>query len=108
MSAVIKAVGISDGRALLHDLWVENFDVDAEPLVRASIIHADGSMTINCAWGGVIRLTPDPERAMRFVSTSKALQAWNTESTKRPLRPDGLPNKPMTALTVEVLPSWQS
>lgn len=105
MSVIIRAVGIADGRALLRDLWVEDYDVDAEPLVRASIIHSDGSMTINCAWGGVIRLTPDPERAVRFVSTSKALQAWNTQSKQRPLRPDGLPNRPLTALTVEIV-SW--
>jgi hypothetical protein len=67
-----------------------------------SRVNEDGSVTLNCAFGGTIRLTRDRARAMRFANNGEAMTAWNMVSNARPLRPDGKPNKPLTALTVEV------
>jgi hypothetical protein len=46
--------------------------------------------------------TRDLNNAMQFVSFEHAYRAWNTQSKIRPLRPDGKPNKPLTAFSVEV------
>lgn len=53
---------------------------------------------------GAVELTADINEALQFASVREALQAWNTQSRTTPLRDDGRPNKPLTALTVELLP----
>lgn len=54
------------------------------------------------AFGGIGYFTssPDVAKAMRFPSLEAALQAWRTQSTLRPLRADGKPNRPLTALSI--------
>jgi hypothetical protein len=42
------------------------------------------------------------ERAMRFEDSIKALEFWRRQSTVNPIRQDGKPNRPMTALTVTI------
>ena len=49
--------------------------------------------------------TSDPDKAMRFASAGEAMAFWNKPSTVLPLRPDGKPNKPLTALTVSIEPA---
>jgi hypothetical protein len=44
----------------------------------------------------------DPTQALHFESNAAALKVWRTPSLIRPLRPDGQPNRPLTAYTVEV------
>ena len=39
---------------------------------------------------------------MRFVSIAEAMEYWRTVSTTVPFRPDGKPNRPLTAYTVEI------
>jgi hypothetical protein len=56
-------------------------------------------------YGGRITLTTRRSEALRFNSRVDAMMAWNTVSTRQPLRPDRQPNKPMTALTVEIEPA---
>ena len=102
--SVIKVHGTADGMLFQGELWIESFDVDGVAVLPFSRVNADGSVTINCAFGGVIELTRDRSRAMHFDGTAEAMRAWNTVSATRPRRPDGLPNKPLTALTVEVGP----
>jgi hypothetical protein len=41
---------------------------------------------------------------MRFETRADALRFWNRQSRIMPLRPDGQPNKPLTALTICVEP----
>lgn len=48
------------------------------------------------------RWTDDPAKAKRFPSFQAAMDCWNAQSTKVPLRPDGKPNKPLTAFSVTV------
>jgi hypothetical protein len=42
------------------------------------------------------------ELAMRFKTLRDAMEFWRTQSTVRPLRPDGKPNRPLTASTISV------
>jgi hypothetical protein len=53
---------------------------------------------------GSLKTTPDPLQAKRFRDVDAALRFWNTQSKAVPLRPDGLPNKPLTAFTVTLEP----
>jgi hypothetical protein len=44
--------------------------------------------------------TPDLNRAQRFATFEDAMQCWKAQSTVVPFRPDGKPNRPMTAYSV--------
>lgn len=57
--------------------------------------------TARDGWGE-ITFTVDPARAMRFDTNAEAYMFWQTVSAVRPLRPDGEPNRPLTAWTVEI------
>jgi hypothetical protein len=46
------------------------------------------------------RWTDDLAKAKKFGSFAEALECWKAESTIRPLRDDGKPNRPMTAYSV--------
>lgn len=46
---------------------------------------------------------PDPALALKFESYEAGLEFWRQPSVSVPLRPDGLPNRPLTAYTVEIL-----
>ena len=46
--------------------------------------------------------THDPDVAMKFDDQMSALELWKTQSKTRPLRDDGLPNRPLTAYTIVV------
>jgi hypothetical protein len=85
-------------------LWLEKYDLDAEPQVAESFLFKDGAV-VNGAWGGRIWLTANRDEAHKFASGREALEAWGTVSKTRPVRPDGRPNKPLTALTIEVEPA---
>ena len=52
---------------------------------------------------GDMAFTSDPARAMRFASSDEVLELWHTQSTVLPLRPDGKPNRPLTALTIQIV-----
>lgn len=51
---------------------------------------------------GLAEFTDDKSEALKFPDMAAALAFWNKQSTVRPLRPDGKPNKPMTATTVDI------
>lgn len=52
---------------------------------------------------GLISTTNDPAKAMRFPNLEHAVACWKLQSTVRPLRTDGQPNRPMTSYTVELV-----
>ena len=107
MSAIIKIIGLADGTMFTKDLWVESYYPDAEPdPMGMSELNADGTGVINGAHGGKIIITPYRVRAQRFATNAMAMVAWNAQSMTHPYRRDGRPNKPMTALTVEIEPEW--
>ncbi len=46
--------------------------------------------------------TDDPGRAMRFPSIEAAHACWTAVPRSRPVRMDGQPNRPLTAVTIEI------
>ena len=42
------------------------------------------------------------DEALRFEDHRAAFEYWRRQSTVRPLRADGRPNRPLTAFTVEI------
>lgn len=45
----------------------------------------------------------DSNKAMRFDTRAEAIALWKKTSTRTPLRPDGKPNRPLSAFTVEIV-----
>jgi hypothetical protein len=56
---------------------------------------ADG----NEGWGEAT-WTENPAKAVTFSTASEAHACWTEQSRLRPLRPDGQPNRPLTAFSV--------
>ena len=83
---LMKVVGLGDGRP---GKWAGMYLCTAD-------FDANGGI-------GDFAFTPDPSQAMRFADNGALLIFWNTQSTVLPLRPDGKPNRPLTALTVETV-----
>ena len=88
MKCVIRAIGWADGRPCpFAGMWLRSFDFDA----------AGGQ--------GVGDWTRDKARARHFQSVAGATAFWRTQSKAVPLRPDGKPNRPLTAITVTFDPA---
>jgi hypothetical protein len=90
MTSIIRIVERAGGLAVPQPgpeagLYLESFDHDAN----------DGR--------GEGTYTPDPDHALRFANAAAAMQYWKRVSTVRPIRPDGKPNRPLTAFTVEII-----
>jgi hypothetical protein len=84
---VIKLLGVAGWGELDldSDRYLRNFDVNAR------------------AGRGATAFTRDPYGAMRFANAAEAMRTWQTQSSVRPFRDDGLPNRPLTAFTIEVV-----
>jgi hypothetical protein len=83
----IKAIGFASGVACPHEgEWLKSFDFDA--------------------YGGIGEgvFTKSAERAKRFKDAGEAMKFWRTQSKVKPMRDDGKPNRPFTALTVAIDP----
>lgn len=50
-----------------------------------------------------VRTTPHPGAALTFPTGVEAWALWRQQSTRWPRRPDGRPNRPLTAFTIEVV-----
>jgi len=84
-------------------------EATTEALAAASIL---GNVVIgdylewsdpNAKFGlGDDRWTGDLAKAKRFPSFAAAIECWKAQSTLVPKRPDGKPNRPMTAYSVTV------
>jgi hypothetical protein len=83
---VIRAVGFASGAPCPHaGMYLVAYDPDAH----------DGQ--------GDAQFSPNISFARRFDSAADAMQLWRTTSQVRPARPDGKPNRPLTALHVEIV-----
>lgn len=83
MTCVIQAVGFANGMPCdKAGQYLESFDPDA--------------------YGG--RGYADLTKAMRFASVAEAFDMRKRQSAVRPLRPDGRPNRPLTAYTIAIVP----
>lgn len=52
-----------------------------------------------------LKVTTDPARARRFDTAGEALKLWRARHPGIPTRPDGEPNRPLTAFHVEIVPA---
>lgn len=52
---------------------------------------------------GRAELTESQDEAMTFDSRKDVFLFWRRQSEVQPLRPDGLPNKPLTAYTINII-----
>jgi hypothetical protein len=85
MKYVICAIAFANGAPCPHaGQWLAHFDHDA--------FGGQG-------WG---EFTDKINHAKRFDTFEEAMAFWNKQSTVMPLRPDGRPNKPLTALTATI------
>jgi hypothetical protein len=50
-------------------------------------------------YAGHIELTPHKAQAMQFADFSRATEVWRQTSRTMPTRPDGRPNRPLTAFS---------
>ena len=86
MGCVVRFIEGADGRSTpLDGLWLKSFDPD----VGGGRGHVAG--------------TPKREDALRFANKGEAWEFWRQVSRSVPLRPDGNPNRPLTAFTIEIL-----
>lgn len=67
-------------------------DLDGDYLVTYDPDAHDG--------GGDVLTSPNIEDATRFASAREAWLVWQMQSGVRPLRPDGQPNRPLTAFNI--------
>jgi hypothetical protein len=82
----IKIVGLATGHESRFDgTFVRRFDPDAR----------DGI--------GELFVTRHIGEARHFPDPTEALELWRAQSTVRPIRHDGKPNRPLTAFTVELV-----
>lgn len=51
---------------------------------------------------GDLSATRDRDQAMRFPDHITALEYWRQQSKTHPLRPDGKPNRPLTAFSMSI------
>lgn len=52
---------------------------------------------------GHVYLTLDINKAKRFATLAEVFEEWKRQSNKIPLRPDGKPNRPLTAYNMSPL-----
>jgi hypothetical protein len=83
------ATGIKNAN---NGCWLESFDPDFCP------VGMNGEEKCGLAvWN------PDPAKAMRFVGFIEAFEFWRQESKLYPVRYDGQPNRPLTAVSCEFM-----
>jgi hypothetical protein len=87
MKYVMRAIAFANGVPCPHaGQWLEDFDFEAH------------------GGQGYGTFTADKSRAKTFDNFGDAAAFWNTISKTTPRRPDGRPNKPLTALSVSIDP----
>lgn len=89
--AAIKIVGLSGGQPTPFD---GQFVVEYDP-------EHDGCDPDGLPMVCVLRTTPDREQALD-LPVHEATELWKRQCVRDPVRPDGRPNRPLTAFTVEI------
>lgn len=89
---VIRIVGlVSGGPSPFDGQYLKEYDPDRRG------IDPDGHIML-----AHVTTTPNPDEAMRFAGVADAQGTWARKSTRWPIRPDGQPNRPLTAFTVSL------
>lgn len=52
---------------------------------------------------GLVAMTTEMEKAQRFASMQEVVETMATVCEGFPVRPDGMPNRPLTGLTLEIV-----
>jgi len=99
MSFVIRRQGRADHveKAELAAAMIAGTTIEALYLVWSDPNAKNGK--------GAEGWTMDIAKAKRFATRGEAMECWKAQSTIRPLRPDGRPNRPMTAYHVTIEPA---
>lgn len=86
----LQIQGDAFGRATEFDgLWLVEYD-------PARLGESPSGMELNC----YLEVTADPAKAREFQTLEEALAYWRQENG---VRPDGKPNRPLTAFSVELI-----
>jgi hypothetical protein len=96
MSAVIK-IYRSESSGEHYSTLGPDGDVGALYLKAWDLDAYDGYPS---AWAD---MTADIAEAHHFPSKLHAMEVWRQQSKRVPYRPDGQPNRPLTAYTVEII-----
>lgn len=87
MKSIIRIIGLADGRTSdIDGAWLAAYDNTLEDEHGVGTVHA----------------TREMDRAMRFHDFKDAWEFWKQGSLTIPRRPDGKPNRPLTAFTVTI------
>lgn len=84
---VIRILGVGSDMGMFDHMpatYLKSYDVDAYDQVAATVF------------------TQNIHDALHFASRTIAFTTWQTQSTARPLRDDGEPNRPLTAFSVSI------
>lgn len=85
MTQVIRIVCMADGRPSAFDgMYLWSWDLES-------------------GFEAALTAVPDPRSAHQFSTPAEALALWRSQSARIPKRPDGKPNRPLTAYTIEIL-----
>lgn len=97
---VIRCVESASGGRAPSGLYLSSYDPDWRP--SRAVRRANGypeHQTGKADW------TADLAEAMKFPDAKAAWDCYVQGSSVVPVRPDGQPNRPLTAYTVEVIPA---
>ena len=93
MTVGIVCMGLANGREVLTSgqpsplgQWLKSYDPEAH------------------RGRGAAEWTDLPADAMQFPGPAEAFRYWKQTSRTRPVRPDGQPNRPLTAFTIMLEP----
>ena len=90
---VIRLIGLANGETSLADgQWVKEYEPSRDG------VDPNGNPT-----GCHLVTTADPAQA-RLYSSTEVFDVYRKVDNRNPVRPDGKPNRPLTAYTVEITP----
>jgi hypothetical protein len=93
MSVAMKLVGLCNGEPSPFDgQYRREFDPS-----NSDLRHPNGPQRPTTCW---LITTPNIAEAKHYPSIMEAGEEWARVDKRRPIRPDGKPNRPLTALTV--------
>lgn len=95
MSVVMKIEGLVNGEPSPFD---GQYLVEYDP-------ERDGTAPNGIPMSAHVVTTWDPGEAKEFPSAIEAGEEWKRVCKRNPRRPDGKPNRPLTAFTVTILES---
>lgn len=92
---VVKIIGMATGGPCPYD---DQYLVEYDP-------ERDGETPDGRPMIAHIVTTDDPAEARHFADFREATECWKRVCERSPRRPDGEPNRPLTAFSVEFLPA---